>query len=351
MLYDLWAAGLDVDAVPSDGEAFPISLEPGDTGGARRAKKAGGNTFAVDRRVINLLFQRSTGVNPPIAYLIQARGSSGDNVTTKWSSEAIAKYSGMSWANADRAVIELVELCAMKLLPSPRKLPRYQITRAHEITGCDGYPPAEGHAPTRLYDESAAQKPQWIWLPNSVICGAAAQRPPLSQLWQRHDPGLVRLLVGLYDAQVLDPHFGIDRAWLCQQYKRQRIGQRGHKVAYQFIPGDGLSVSRSAPFLQPFVAAGSADGGAAFWDALRALQQFGLLSFIPHLTEADSRETEIIRPCPQESEPGAEAIEYALGAATRDEALSVLNEGQLARVEDDPGCLACAPPGSRNYTS
>ncbi len=74
--------------------ASEVGGEDQEDGVARSATGAGqGDFFAVDRRA----WARACalGLNPAVAYLVLARGTSADNRSTTWSAQAIEKYTGV----------------------------------------------------------------------------------------------------------------------------------------------------------------------------------------------------------------------------------------------------------------
>ena len=82
------------------------------------------------------------GMNPAIAYLVLARGTGGDNRTTKWSANAIEQRTGISRSRAAKAIADLERAKAVVRDPaSKRDRPKYKIAPAHEIPGCEGFPP------------------------------------------------------------------------------------------------------------------------------------------------------------------------------------------------------------------
>jgi hypothetical protein len=64
-----------------------------------------GGFFAVDRRAWARVCR--LGMNSAVAYLVLARGTGGDNRTTKWSTNAIERYTGISRSRAAKAIADL----------------------------------------------------------------------------------------------------------------------------------------------------------------------------------------------------------------------------------------------------
>ncbi len=99
-----------------------------------------GGFFAVDRRAWARVCR--LGMNPAVAYLVLARGAGGDNRTTKWSTNAIERYTGISRSRTAQAIAVLEQDKAVVRDPaSKRDRPKYKIAPAHEIPGREGHPP------------------------------------------------------------------------------------------------------------------------------------------------------------------------------------------------------------------
>ncbi len=82
--------------------------------------------------------------------------------------------------------------------------PRYYIIPAHEVLGC------EGHHEAVPYNSEAAAKPQWIWLPNTIVDGAANETTPLEILRQSQNTTALRIFGDLYHAHTLASDGGAD---------------------------------------------------------------------------------------------------------------------------------------------
>ena len=134
------------------------------------------------------------GLNEAVAYLVLARGTGGDNRTTSWSVNSVENYTGISRSRALCAVKRLVE-CGIIRIDRLGWKPRYHLFPAHEIPGC----------------AEKTSDPQWIWLPNALVDGAAGETPPIELLRQSQEVGALRLLVDLYDAHSLAADGGIPR--------------------------------------------------------------------------------------------------------------------------------------------
>jgi hypothetical protein len=184
-----------------------------------------GDFFAMDRRA----WARACtlGINAAVSYLVQARGTGADQRTTSWSVNAVESYTGIGRPRAQKAIKALERAGLIQIIQTGTR-PRYRLTPAHEIPGCEGFPPpALDHAEQQVfdqlmagyhrvpqsgsrqwgtsrprpiadqlvakgrasdaadgfytpipYDADAAAKPDWIWLPNAIIDGAGDNLVP-----------------------------------------------------------------------------------------------------------------------------------------------------------------------------
>src|SRR5258708_18172327 len=76
------------------------------------------------------------------AYLVLARGSGHDQRTTSWSVNAIESHTGIGRPRAQKAIVALVQAGLVRITRGRTK-PKYSIIPAHEVPGCEGYPPPE----------------------------------------------------------------------------------------------------------------------------------------------------------------------------------------------------------------
>ncbi|HJS84628.1 MAG TPA: hypothetical protein VJ779_04145 [Acetobacteraceae bacterium] len=79
-------------------------------------------------------------MNPAVAYLVLARGSGPDQRTTSWSVHAIEERTSVARPRAKKA-IESLERASLVRITQRGTRPRYYIVPAHEVPGCEGYPP------------------------------------------------------------------------------------------------------------------------------------------------------------------------------------------------------------------
>jgi len=322
-----------------------------------------GRFFAVDRRVWARCCE--LGLNPAVAYLVLACGTGRDNRTTAWSVNAIENYTSIGRKRAGEAIQQLIK-SGVVTKEETNSRPRYVIADAREIPGCEGHSahladveqwvlefldgesiqsvpakdPARGNWPTTRPREVVAglmlkglieytrkdgfkparvldaeqDKPDWIWLPNSIVVRAKQEVPPLERLRQRHDVDALRLFVELYHAQSLADDGGLHHRLVRQEFGRRKLAAAGHLIFYSFEPGSVVG-----PYQWPFARLSpeivDAEPKNRIWDVWSSIRELGLLERVEHLVESPTEDGEIIHPCPEETGTDTET---ALGRAAFD---------------------------------
>jgi hypothetical protein len=357
------------------------------------AGKGQGDFFAVDRRA----WARACGLglNPAVAYLVLARGTGADNRATTWSVQAVEKYTSVSRGRAHEALKALRRAGLVQVLREGTR-PKYRLVPAHEVPGCEGHPPpALDDAEQRLFDQlargeswvsgkggktwdyrnprtvakalvakgwarelggnrfapiphdlDAAARPDWIWLPNELVTGAADETPPVELVRQAQDVMTLRLLVDLYHAQNLREDGGVSRQLMWRKHERVEVGHQAQFTVWGFRYKGG-SVTWSGPtachrrekLTEEEKAAGK-NAGVDFFRREGQLTRLGLLEWVPHLVEGAGPEAEVIHPL---GHGGTEGLENLLGAAAEEAAAAMLTEGQHAWALENDLWLAPVP--------
>jgi hypothetical protein len=263
-----------------------------------------GDFFAVDR-VTWAKACEIGGMNAPLAYLVLARGAGGDNRTTSWSAEAINYRTNVNWRKAKEAIGALIKAGLVRQDKGGSR-PRYYLMPSS--------PPAPGKPVKGMEKEAAAEpiKPDWIWLPNALVDGAADETPPIEMVRQSNRPAALRLLVDLYGAQSLADHGGVHWRQLRQQFDRQQIAERGAYVIWGFCAGTQAAWGH-IPFVKAHLTGKTKDGEdpgwPVFWDALKVLTETGLLEFVEHIIDSDTSEGTVLHPyASRAGEPGEREI-------------------------------------------
>jgi len=342
-----------------------------------------GDFFAVDRRAMARACQ--LGLNPAVSYLILARFTGGDNRTLKAGTNAVEKYTGISRPRAKAAIQDLVD---HGLVGTDTDKNVKKITPAHEVKGCENYPPtltqdqqglfsrmvkkadengdvwlpqgrskewpttrphaeavalaskglvrerSNGWVRCTPYDPVKAGEPDWIWLPNAVVTGAADERPPVELIRQCQDVMLLRLFVDLYHAQSLANDGGIHWRQIRKEFSREKIGQRGAMTVWGF-QGKNEVAWGTAPFVKPHFTGkvekkedGSTrdTGWTDFWNRFSKLTTLGLVEMVGHVIEADTDTAEVIHPYAIDN---GDPLERQLAAAAQKAAASLLTSAQV----------------------
>jgi hypothetical protein len=249
------------------------------------------------------------GLNPAVAHLILARGTGRDNRTTQWSVHAIEQRTGISRPNATKAVEDLLERGVWK---TTRK-GKHPIYKAVHAPGSSALP---------------------VWLPNSLIDGAAGEVPPIELVRQTRSLPALRLLIELYAVQFLPNYGGVPRDVLKGVFDRERIGEQGPFVVWGFRPRN-ISAGHSDLARQFWTGkiekrenGREQDTGweATFWPAVHALVDLGLVERVGMLLEGDDDDAEIIHPY---AIRGGEPTERELALAAQNAARVMVTEGQM----------------------
>lgn len=361
---------------------FPGSVADEKADGKRRRKDGRGDFFAVDRRawarVCGSVSSPGLGMNAAVAYLALARGTGANNRDTPWSVNALEKRGMLSRGRAQAAIDALKAAGLVRQTGFGGKATRYEMVPAHEVPGTSAYRPALTDAEAFLWgrlrksdglcvpytgtvatwgatrplelaraleakgyacrtggagsaftpipwDEEEARRPEWAWLPNSLIDGALGDAvPPVELVRRTQDVLALRLLVDLYREQDLAEFGGLSWRAIRKNYERIRLAQAGPFVVWAFAP-TGMN-AWMVPAIAPHYR-GAPDSperkeaSAAFWGRWEMLCRLGLVEEVPYLIEADTEGAETIHACALEC---GEAVEMDIGHAAREAALAML---------------------------
>lgn len=137
--------------------------------------------FIIDRDVF--LLACDAGLNAAVSYLIMARGTQGNNRTTKWSSNSIAKYAGITRFRAQIAVDQLIAAGVTELVTAGTR-PQYKMSLPD---GDKGY----------------------IYLPNSIVDGVGSEIPPVERIRQTRKLDYLKAFILCYFIHDLDEYGGL----------------------------------------------------------------------------------------------------------------------------------------------
>jgi hypothetical protein len=188
------------------------------------------------------------------------------------------------------------------------------------------------------YDVAEAAKPDWMWLPNTIVSGASDETPPVHLLRQAQNPVALRLFVDLYNSHGLAEDGGVHWRQIRENYTRHRVGQRGPFVVWGF-QASNCAAWGVPPFVAPHLTGRTeeveqADGSKKrrdigwkpFWEAWSILVGLGLVELVGHVIEADNDTAEVVHPYAIDN---GEADERELAATAKKAAEALLTTGQI----------------------
>jgi len=330
--------------------------------------------FAIDRGTFRCA--AVGGLNAAVAHLVMARGTGRDNRTTQWSVHSIEQRTGISRPNAAKAVKDLVDRGIWQKIRDGRH-PIYEAVFGDQIPG--GTFTADEQAAIAAIREgtvvpsesktvleslkargiirecngrqrgrsfeldtaaiAALTELLTIWLPNTLIDGAAGEVPPIELIRQTRSLPALRLLVELYAAQFLPNFGGVPRELLKVVFDRARVGEQGSFVVWGFrVKHTTADRGLARPFLTGQITTRDDDTrldagwDAAFWPGIQTLTDLGLVERVGMLLDGDDSEAEIIHPYAMR---GGEPAEYELAHAAHCAALPMVTEGQRDWAEQN----------------
>lgn len=256
------------------------------------------------------------GINPAAAFVVLARGSGRDNITTKWSADAISDRLRVRWTTAKTSIGQLSD-AGLVVIERGSTRPSYLLAR-------------EGRS---------------IWLPNTVVDGDGARTAPVASLRQTRDRLTLQLFVELYSEQNLREDGGVSREITSMPFKRERVGQWGQWTAWWFFGSNQrirtashvVSAHRRQDVTDKDRTAGTNEWSDIFY-RFHVLTSLGLLDWVPYLF--DGPEGEPIHALNMFSEVGSEAQLYDL---SDDAAKAMMSETEIARLRMQTGHLAPVP--------
>jgi hypothetical protein len=199
-----------------------------------------------------------------------------------------------------------------------------------------------------LAPEPSAE-PDWIWLPNEVVTGAANEVPPVELLRQSHDPMLLRLFIDLYHAHNLRDDGGIHRKFLWQSYHRLKVGECAQYEVWGFRSSNNTSAFWAGPMVpHRRDDLGEGDRGRDLFRRVWQLVDLGLIEWIPHLFESERPEGEIIHAYGM-GQSGS--IEDRLGAAAHTAGRTMVTDGQYAWALSQLGAEVRLAPVPRHIAN
>ncbi|MDD2179723.1 hypothetical protein OIN59_19970 [Acidovorax sp. D2M1] len=250
------------------------------------------------------------GMNPACAFLVMACGTGKDNVSTRWSAEAVGSHVGMRWSAAKEAI---EALCSHGIATKGGKpaRPSYKLQKDGDL----------------------------IWLPRTLVEGAANEVAPVAKMRQTQDPMALRLLVELYTAQNLREDGGINAKTVYQAFDRRKAGQQGAYTVWDFtssgsqwvfMNSDAAKAHRREALTAEEKMAGKKPEDVRavdFFRRLKTLEALGLIEWVPYLYDGPNGEPMHALAC-----NGLQA-EKALYEAATDAAARMIGESWAQSIE------------------
>lgn len=229
-----------------------------------------GEFFAIGKEQWNTACK--LGLNPAVAFLVLARGTGRDNITTRWSAEAVAKHTGVSWRRAQDAIAELERA---KLATNTKEA---------------------GQRPTRKL-AFPNDVDTVLWLPNALVDGAGGAASPVARLRQTQNVDYLQAFIELYGLQDLAGDGGLPRSLIRTAFTREHVCDAGQFRVYGF-QSKGVSTCNTTGPLARFKSTTKEQpkDGWPSWQFLGALQRMGLLEAVDYLAEGESSDAELLHP-------------------------------------------------------
>lgn len=209
------------------------------------------------------------GLNPAVAFLVLARGTGRDNVTTRWSADAISRYTGMTWRRAVRALSALEHVGLAINVAEQGRRPIRKLAAPQDLDGA-------------------------LWLPNTLVTGAGSESPPITRLRQAQNVEHLQAFIELYGLHDLAGDGGLPRSLVRTPFNSKPLYEIGQFMLHGFESIDTRLCEEIGPLAR---FANRREGNKpASWTFLRTLEHMGLLETVDYLAEGDSVDAELLHP-------------------------------------------------------
>jgi hypothetical protein len=278
-----------------------------------------GGFFAVDWRCVEDASRYGDGINTPLAYIALARFTGRDQTTTLAGMTAIHTRTGLTRGRADLALKTLeragliiapttgkkgirrslapwgfIQAQRSKLTPKQEKVLDRVLSKKDPITsGTDpDYQTAHSLIAKGILEPTEAPpgkprfrptKPEWVWLPNTLVDGFGQGDTPLARLRQVQDKRAIPLLLDCYRLANLAEDGGLPWQFVRQKFKRKEIYTHGHFTVWGFVT-DGLT-AKWEPLFTRFRGENQDAASADLWRIFGALRDAGLVEYVGHIVE------------------------------------------------------------------
>jgi hypothetical protein len=221
------------------------------------------------------------GLNPAVAFLVLARGSGRDNMTTSWSADAVANHTGMSWRRA-KAAIDALESENLASVTRGGARPSRKLSIPKDLVSA-------------------------LWLPNALVDGAGNEVPPVTRLRQAQNLEHLQTFIELYGLQDMAGDGGLPRSLICTPFERERICDTGQFRVWGFTQAEARNGSYNGPLAR--FAGRKENEQRTLREFIGALECMGLLETVDYLAEGQSGDAELLHPLTGDAE--ADKVHYA----------------------------------------
>lgn len=208
------------------------------------------------------------GLNPAVAFLVLARGTGRDNITTRWSAEAVAQHTGISWRRAKDAIAVLERADLAKNAKEPGKRPTRKLAFPDDME-------------------------KVLWLPNALVDGVGGASAPVARLRQTQNVDYLQAFIELYGLQDLAGDGGLPRNLMWSSFTREHVCDAGQFKVYGYTEG-GLAYCNTTGPLARFHDKEQPKDGWRSWAFIKALKNMGLLETVHYLAEGETPDAELL---------------------------------------------------------
>jgi hypothetical protein len=196
-----------------------------------------------------------------------------------------------------------------KLSKKDRKI-ALQLARLNHVRWEMGYP-----------FEIVPPAPKQAFIPNTFVTGVADETPPLERLRRLQDPLLLRLAVDLYHVHFESGDGGVPKTVIRRKHVRQQVAEFGPYAICQFQPNGATAYSCETT--NPHIETRKDKlEWSSVWRRFDALEQTGVLEWVPILFEAANDEAEPPFPL---GHKGSDSMEDLMGTTSHDAAVRMLS--------------------------
>jgi hypothetical protein len=278
-----------------------------------------GKFFAVDWRCVEDATRYGDGITAAIAYLALARFTGRDQFTTLAGMTAIHTRTGLTRGRADLALKTLeraglistpttgkkglrrslapwgfVQSERAKLTPKQAAVLQRVLAKKDPITsGSDpDYQTAYSLIAKGILESTDAPpgkprfrhvKPDWVWLPNTLVDGFGQGDTPLARLRQIQDRRAIPFLLDCYRLANLAEDGGLPWRYVRTQFKRVEIYTHGHFTVWGFVRE--FDTGEWEPLFTRFKGNDHSAAVKDLWRIVHAIRGAGLIEFVGHIVE------------------------------------------------------------------